>query len=145
MEFILPDGFTEITPLPPGLKILGPYYGNGANVIGYRPTFHHIRGKEGNVSGGVILNLCDFAIGSVIANQVYGPSPDAVNFTTVNTSVDFISSPKFNTWLETEVDVLKIGRTLAFGQCVVKCGDTVICRANSTLALIGTRANDHSI
>ena len=135
MNIDIPQGFQEISPLPPGLKILGPYYIKDANTYGYRPTFHHIRGKDGDVSGGIILNLCDFVIGSAIATQVYGDRPSEKNFSTVNTTVDFINRARFNTWLEARVEVLKIGKTLAFGQCVVASGDTIVCRANSTLAL----------
>jgi acyl-coenzyme A thioesterase PaaI-like protein len=140
MEFVVPEGFVEISPLPPVLRMLGPFYikriDGQTTQIGYRTTAQHQRTPQGHVGGGILLNLCDFAIGYVVGIEHFGSMKGVHNIATISLNTDFIASPKINEWLVTEVDVLRVGNRVGFGQCIVKSDDRIVCRASANFAII---------
>lgn len=140
MEFVVPEDFVEINPLPPVLRMLGPFYikrvDGQPTQIGYRTTAQHQRTPQGHVGGGILLNLCDFAIGYVVGIEHFGSMKGVHNIATISLSTDFIASPKINEWLVTEVEVLRVGNRVGFGQCIVQSGDRIVCRASANFAII---------
>lgn len=144
MEFVVPKDFVEINPLPPVLSLLGPFYIKEAEgqktQIGYRTTAQHQRTPFGHVGGGILLNLCDFSIGFVVGKEHFGTMKDVYNIATISLNTDFIASVKVNEWLVTEVEVLRIGNRVGFGQCIVRSGNNIVCRASANFAIINPKS-----
>jgi len=55
---------------------------------------------------------------------------------TVGLAVDFLSSARIGEWLEIQPDVVKVGGTLAFAQCLVMANGKPCARANATFSIL---------
>ena len=91
---------------------------------------------RGMAHGGLISTLADNAMGlsAVASSRAQGPEPSGA--VTVSLSLDFVDSARPGEWLEVIPRVLKCGRTLAFVECRVQCGERVVARGNATFRLV---------
>jgi acyl-coenzyme A thioesterase PaaI-like protein len=55
---------------------------------------------------------------------------------TVSLTLDFINAARLGDCIEFFPTVLKVGRTLAFVDCKVVCGERLIARGNATLRIL---------
>lgn len=93
--------------------------------------------SRGFAHGGLISSLADNSMGlsvlKVASSMADIPKSSAV---TVSLALDFIGVAKIGDCLEFLPDVLKVGRTLAFVECRVICGDQLLARANGTFRMV---------
>lgn len=103
---------------------------DGSFVVGLRVLPCHANGR-GNAHGGLLMTLCDIALGYRTSASVT-PRPF---LTTANVSVDFAGSAKVGDWIEAHVEVQKVGRTLAFANCYVVCEGRRIVHASGIFSV----------
>ena len=86
--------------------------------------------SRGFAHGGLISALADNAMGlsAVVASQAGGA-------VTVGLTLDFMDSAAIGEWLEFRPVVLKTGRTLAFTECRVVCGERLVAHATATFRM----------
>lgn len=117
----------------PFLERTGPFYSKGKGQslsIGLRVLEHHLNAR-GLVHGGVLLTMADIALGYAMATSADPP----VSAVTSQLSADFAGSARLGDWVESRVDIQKIGRTLAFANVYLLAGDTRIVRASGVFAV----------
>lgn len=129
----MPEGFEPLFRNSPFLDRTGPYYsmGKGADMkIGLRVLEHHLNAR-GLAHGGVLMTMADIALGYAMAATAEPP----ISAVTSNLSADFAGSAKLGDWIETSVDIQKIGRTLAFANAYLHVGGQRIVRASGVFAV----------
>ena len=104
---------------------------DGKLVLGIRIDDRHTN-TRGIVHGGMLVTLADSALGIVLYNSRTPPQP----IVTVNLSTDFIESAYPGDWVEAHVDILRIGKRLAYANCYLQVGDRRILRASGVFALM---------
>ena len=127
------EGFTALFRSSPFLDRAGPFYSKdkGASLsIGLRVLEHHLNAR-GLVHGGVLLTMADIALGYAMATSENPP----VSAVTSQLSADFAGSAKLGDWIQSRVDIQKIGRTLAFANVYLLVGDVRIVRASGVFAV----------
>ena len=108
----VPAGFRPLFRTSPFLDLLGPLYCREAAaglVIGLRIAPKHANAR-GLIHGGVLMTLCDIAMGYAAAHCEEPP----LTLTTAHVSTDFAGSAKVGEWLESRPDIRRIGGRLAF-------------------------------
>ena len=124
----MPAGFQPLFRTSPFLDMLGPFYCRrdaGGLVIGLRLAPKHANAR-GLAHGGLLLTLCDIALGYSAA---YSQDPP-VTLTTAQMSADFAGSARIGDWIESRADVQRIGARLAFVNVYLVVNDTRIVRAS---------------
>ena len=117
----------------PFLERTGSFYSKGKGrslSIGLRVLEHHLNAR-GLVHGGVLLTMADIALGYAMATSEDPP----VSAVTSQLSADFAGSARLGDWVESRVDIQKIGKTLAFANVYLLAGDTRIVRASGVFAV----------
>lgn len=130
----LPDGFKPIFRSSPYLELLGPIYNKKTNsglIIGLRAEQKHCNARD-LVHGGVISSLADIALGYNAAFRGNEPVP----MVTANLNVDYAGSAKLGDWIEIEVDVQKVGRSMAFANCYFFVDSKRIARASAVFNVL---------
>jgi len=128
-----PPGFGPLFRSSPFLETIGPLFsrGNGGDmVIGLRAARKHCNAR-GLVHGGVLSTLADIALGYGLA---YSQDPP-LKLVTASLTLDFAGSGKEGDWLETHVDIQRIGSRLAFANCYIWVADQRIVRASASFAV----------
>ena len=129
-----PEGFEPIFRSSPYLDLLGPIYNkltqHGLN-IGLRAEGKHCNAR-GLVHGGVFSSLADVALGYNAA--FIGEEP--VPMVTASLTIDYAGSAKLGDWIEVEVDVQKVGRSMAFANCYFVVDARRIARASGVFNVI---------
>lgn len=130
----IPEGFKAVEHTGPFLSQNGPLYYkkvDGKPVLGLRIDERHTN-MRGIVHGGMLVTLADSALGIVLYNSRTPPQP----IVTVSLSTDFIESAWPGDWVEAHVDILRIGKRLAYANCYLQVGDRRILRASGVFALM---------
>lgn len=130
----IPEGFEpHVRPSP----ITGPwepiYYKRtpDAVVLGVRLAEPHTNSR-GLAHGGFITTLADNAMGLSCGMKRDGKT----RLLTASLSIDFVSSARIGQWVEIETDVIKVGRSLCFAQCVVTADGVRCARASGTFSVV---------
>lgn len=124
----VPAGFEPLFRTSPFLEALGPVYcrrDGGRLVIGLRIADKHANAR-GLAHGGVLLTLCDIALGYSAA---YSQDPP-LSLTTAQISADFAGSARIGDWVESSADIQRIGGRLAFVNVYLTVDSTRIVRAS---------------
>lgn len=127
------EGFSTLFRSSPFLDRAGPFYSKGKGQslsIGLRVLDHHLNAR-GLAHGGVLLTMADIALGYAMATSDSPP----IGAVTSHLSADFAGSAKLGDWVESRVDIQKIGRTLAFANVYLLVDDTRIVRASGVFAV----------
>lgn len=96
----------------------------------------HCNGR-GFAHGGLIASLADNAMGlSAVRRARERPGAEKTSAVTVSLALDFIDAAQQGECLEIQPTVLKVGRTLAFVECRVVCGDRLIARGNASFRMV---------
>jgi len=130
----IPPGFAPLFRTSPVLDLIGPLYGRGKGadlVVGLRVVQKHCNAR-GTIHGGILATLADVAIGYAIASST-DPRTAAI---TANLSLDYAGTARIGDWVESRVDIHKVGTRLAFGNCYLCVGEERIARA-SAVFLVG--------
>lgn len=131
----IPDGFRPIGRVSPFTQMLGPLYSRGVRrerVIGLLAERKHCN-TRGSVHGGVLATLADISLGYTMAFMTDPPG----NFITASLTIDYAGSA--GDWLESHVDVQKMGSRLAFANCYIVAAGERIARASAVFAAPGER------
>jgi len=93
--------------------------------------------SRGFAHGGLIASLADNVMGLSAVNVARRePATQSANAVTVALSLDYMDAAKIGDFIEFHPAILKIGRTLAFVECRVRCGDRQIARASATFRML---------
>lgn len=135
MEPVIPEGFKPLKRGGPFLADLGPWYyrrdEQGQIVLALRVEERHTNIRH-IAHGGLLLTMCDSAIGIVLSSTREPPQP----MVTVSLNTDFVSSAMPGDWLEAHVTVTRVGGRLAYGTCQLRVGDRVVMTASGVFALM---------
>ena len=130
----IPPGFAPIFRTSPFLETIGPLYsiGSGAQlVIGLRVQDKHTNAR-GSLHGGVLAAVADVALGYGLATSTDPPT----SMVTANLSVDFVGSARIGDWVQTSLDIQKIGSRMAFANVYFSVGSERIARASGVFMVV---------
>ena len=92
---------------------------------------------RGFAHGGLISALADNAMGlSAVRLARQNAGAEQASAVTVSLTLDFIDVAKIGDWLEFQPTVLKVGRTLAFVDCRVVCGERLVARGSASFRMV---------
>jgi acyl-coenzyme A thioesterase 13 len=136
-----PPGFEPLFRTSPFLDLLGPFFmskqEDGTFVVGLRVLPHHANGR-GNAHGGLLMTLCDIALGYRTTSS-REPRP---MLTTASITTDFAGGARIGDWIEAHVDVHKVGARLAFANCYIMRDGERIAHASGVFARTGDRPRE---
>ena len=134
----IPDGYRAIERLSPFNALVGPLYErrDGETVsIGLRIEAKHANSR-GVCHGGVLATLADLALGYAMLAR----SGDQGSFVTAQLSVDYAGAARKGDWVESAVEIQRVGARLAFANCYLVAGGRPIVRASAIFARDGKGA-----
>ena len=92
---------------------------------------------RGFAHGGLISALADNAMGhSAVLQARRRAGSEKASAVTVSLSLDFIDAAQVGDCVEFQPTVLKVGRTLAFVDCRVVCGERLIARGSASFRMV---------
>jgi acyl-coenzyme A thioesterase 13 len=129
----VPDGFRAIPRLSPFNALVGPLYERrrGTEVsIGLRIEEKHSNSR-GICHGGLLATVADLSLGYAMLAKTGGKG----GFVTAHLAVDYAGAARIGDWIESAVEVQRMGKRLAFANCYLVCGERRIVRASAIFAL----------
>ena len=131
----VPEGFQRHFRQSPLTDPWEPIYSRrteDAVIIALRLAEPHTNSR-GLIHGGLIAALADNAMGLSCGVKLEGGGSRLI---TVSLAIDFIGAGQVGQWLAVETDVIKLGKTLCFAQCLVTADGAKIARANGTFSVV---------
>jgi len=128
-----PEGFRAIPRLSPFNSLVGPLYERrrGDEVsIGVRIDDKHTNSR-GICHGGLLATIADLSLGYAMLAKTGGKG----GFVTAHLAVDYAGAARIGDWVESAVEVQRMGKRLAFANCYLVCGEARIVRASAIFAL----------
>jgi uncharacterized protein (TIGR00369 family) len=123
----IPEGFRKLERLSPFNALVGPLYerrDGDAVSIGLAIEAKHTNSR-GICHGGVLATLADLALGYAMLAK----SGDT-KFVTAHLAVDYAGAAKAGDWIESRVEIQRVGSRLAFANCYLMSGGKPIVRAS---------------
>ncbi len=130
-----PADFRPLDGLSPFNALVGPLYSRpaaGGVSIGLRIEDKHTNSR-GICHGGVLATLADLALGYAMQAQAVSQA----GFVTAHLSLDYAGSAKVGDWIESAVEIQRVGARLAFANCYLVVEDRRIVRASAIFARAG--------
>lgn len=132
-----PAGYLRLPDhaLPVFNSLVGPFWlkPEAAGVVyGFRVELRHCNPVE-LCHGGMLVAFADIVLTGG-CNHVAGLSRF---LTTITLATDFIAPARIGTWLEARPEVLKVTRSMVFGQCLVLADGEAVLRASGTFRYTG--------
>ena len=130
----VPAGFAPIFRTSPFLDTIGPLYSAGSGVslvIGMRVQEKHTNAR-GTLHGGVLASIADIALGYGLATSTNPPT----SMVTASLSVDFAGSAQAGDWIETVLDIQKIGSRMAFANVYFTLRGERVARASGVFLVL---------
>lgn len=132
-EPVAPRGFRRIPRLSPFNALVGPLYQRleaGEELsIGM-----HIQAKHTNslgiCHGGVLATLADLALGYAMHAKSAGGSP----YVTAHLAVDYAGAARVGDWVQSSVEIQRLGARLAFANGYLLAAGRRIVRASAIFA-----------
>ena len=134
----IPAGFRRLPRRSNFMVLLGPMYerrGEGGSTLGMRVTAKHDN-TRGLCHGGMLASFADVALGHTMS-VLLGRRGAMV---TASLTIDYAGSAKVGDWIESSVDVQKMGSRLAFVNCYLVANGQRIVRASAIFAHTGPAA-----
>lgn len=128
----IPEGFRRIERLSPFNALVGPLYErrDGGNVsIGLVIEEKHTNSR-GICHGGVLATLADLALGYAMLAK----SGDKGSFLTAHLAVDYAGAARTGDFIESKVEIQRVGARLAFANCYLVANEKPIVRASAIFA-----------
>jgi uncharacterized protein (TIGR00369 family) len=128
----IPEGFRRIERLSPFNALVGPLYErrDGESVsIGLALEEKHTNSR-GICHGGVLATLADLALGYAMLAR----SGDKGGFLTAHLAVDYAGAARAGDWVESKVEIQRVGARLAFANCYLLRDGKPIVRASAIFA-----------
>ena len=132
----IPEGWARIERLSPFNALVGPLYErrDGATVsIGLAIEEKHTNSR-GICHGGVLATLADLSLGYAMLAK----SSDKA-FVTAHLAVDYAGAARAGDWVESKVEIQRVGARLAFANCYLVVDEKPIVRASAIFARDGKR------
>src|SRR5262245_32080816 len=129
----LPEGFRAVPRLSPFNALVGPLYERrrGDEIsIGVRIEDKHCNSR-GICHGGLLATLADLSLGYAMLAKTGGKG----GFVTAHLAVDYAGAARIGDWVESAVEVQRMGKRLAFANCYLVSGENRIVRASAIFAL----------
>lgn len=123
--------------LSPFNTLVGPLYErrDGETVsIGLQLEEKHINSR-GKCHGGVLATLADLALGYAMLAK----TGDRGGFVTAHLAVDYAGACRAGDWVESQVEIQRVGSRLAFANCYLVANGARIVRASAIFASEGQR------
>jgi len=136
------EGFLPVESTGPFMATLGPLYYRpveGGVIIALRVAEKHLN-RRGIAHGGMLVTLADSAMGMNLARA---REPRLWTVTT-SLSTEFVDAARRGDWVEAHVDILKLGRRLAYANCYLIVGAKRILRASGVFAVVRPARPDES-
>jgi uncharacterized protein (TIGR00369 family) len=133
----IPEGFRKLERLSPFNALVGPLYerrDGDAVSIGLAIEAKHTNSR-GICHGGVLATLADLALGYAMLAK----SGDK-GFVTAHLAVDYAGAAKAGDWIESRVEIQRLGSRLAFANCYLVSAGKPIVRASGIFARDGKSA-----
>jgi uncharacterized protein (TIGR00369 family) len=127
-----PEGFRAIPRLSPFNALVGPLYErrSGDEVsIGVRIEEKHANSR-GICHGGLLATVADLALGYAMLAKTGGKS-----FVTAHLAIDYAGAARIGDWIESAVEIQRMGSRLAFANGYLLCGESRIVRASAIFAV----------
>lgn len=128
-----PRGFRPIPRLSPFNALVGPLYQRrqrGKDLsVGLRIEKKHTNSR-GVCHGGVLATLADLSLGYAMHLKTDGKAA----FVTAHLAVDYAGAARVGDWIESAVEIQRVGARLAFANCYLVCGERRIVRASAIFA-----------
>lgn len=128
------ETFEPLFRTSPFLELLGPIYqlrNENSLVIGLEIELKHCNARH-TLHGGVISTLADIALGYNTAFRQDPPIPLA----TAQLNIEFMGKAEIGEWLEVHTAIQKIGRRLAFADCVFITNNKKIAKASAIFSVV---------
>jgi acyl-coenzyme A thioesterase 13 len=128
----VPENFRRIENLSPFNALVGPLYEkrDGDSVsIALRIEQKHTNSR-GICHGGVLATLADLSLGYAMLAK----SGDRGSFLTAHLAVDYAGSARIGDWIESKVEIQRVGSRMAFANCYLMSGGKPIVRASAIFA-----------
>jgi acyl-coenzyme A thioesterase 13 len=128
----IPEGFRKIERLSPFNAQVGPLYerrDGEAVSIGLVIAEKHTNSR-GICHGGALATLADLALGYAMLAK----SGDQGSFLTAHLSVDYAGAAKVGDWIESKVEIQRVGARMAFANCYLLVDNRPIVRASAIFA-----------
>jgi uncharacterized protein (TIGR00369 family) len=126
------EGFKLIQRLSPFNALVGPLYERrrGDEVsIAVRIEEKHTNSR-GICHGGLLATVADLALGYAMLAKTGGKG-----FVTAHLAIDYAGAARVGDWVESAVDIQRMGSRLAFANGYLLCGEERIVRASAIFAL----------
>ena len=130
----VPELFHPFEKTSPFLSLIGPLYSKrDANllILGLEIAEHHCN-RRGTAHGGVLATIADIVLGYT-AGHANIPGRQLI---TASLTIDFIGPARRGDWVEGKAEVLKIGKSLAYANCLLSVGDVPIVRASGVFRVV---------
>ena len=129
----MPEGFRPIRALSPFNELVGPLYERrhaGKELsIGLRIEKKHTNSR-GICHGGVLATVADLALGYAMHVKL----ETKMSFVTAHLAVDYAGAAKIGDWVESAVEIQRVGARLAFANCYLVSGERRLVRASAIFA-----------
>ena len=100
-------------------------------VIALRIAAKHTNAR-GFAHEGVLSTLADIALGYAVESA----AGESVSLVTASLALDYAGTAKLGDWIETNIDIQKIGARLAFANAYLCVGSTRIVRASAVFLVL---------
>jgi uncharacterized protein (TIGR00369 family) len=128
-----PAGFVVMPRLSPFNEMVGPLYERrraGEELsIGLRIERKHTN-SLGICHGGVLATLADVALGYAMHAKLEAKA----SYVTAHLAVDYAGAAKVGDWVESRVELQRIGARLAFANCYLVSDERQLVRASAIFA-----------
>jgi acyl-coenzyme A thioesterase 13 len=128
----VPAGFQLIPRLSPFNALVGPLYERRSGdevAIGVQIDEKHANSR-GICHGGMLATLADLALGYSMLAQSGGTG----DFVTAHLAIDYAGAARRGDWVESQVEIQRVGARLAFANCYLVAGGKRIVRASAIFA-----------
>lgn len=135
----IPEGFKPLFRTSPHLDNLGTFYykGLGEEMIILVKVQERNTNTRGTAHGGFLSSIADIALGYATATALEPPK----NLITTAMTLDYAGSASSGDWIQSKVDVQKVGRRIAFANCYLSVNDKRIVRASAVFQNNGDLTN----
>jgi uncharacterized protein (TIGR00369 family) len=92
--------------------------------------------SRGLVHGAFLAALADNSMGLSCALMQGASGRAAGGTVTVNLTIDYLGKAEVGEWVDTEIDVVKAGRSLCFTSCLIATAAGPVARANAIFKVL---------
>jgi uncharacterized protein (TIGR00369 family) len=136
----IPEGWHKLERLSPFNALVGPLYerrDGEAVSIGLAIEAKHTNSR-GICHGGVLATLADLALGyAMLAKSGEIAGQRQGSFVTAHLAVDYAGAARAGDWIESKVEIQRVGARLAFANCYLVVDEKPIVRASAIFARDG--------